>query len=154
MSSLCRDWVNLQSYFKGMYMCVHFSLSIYFITKYIVASDYLLSSRDFGICAVRWCYNCDQNLLSSLPFGVDMFSVLLISPFKSFPKRTRSLELLKQVGLWIKLNGRSYLIMISDPEILLFSIRQWIVLFRGSFYNTYRMIVDQKIHNKKFIFTI
>lgn len=81
-----------------------------------------------------------------------MFSVLLISPFKSFPKRTRNLELLEQVGLWRKPNGRSYLI--SDPEILLFSIRQWIVLFRGSFYNTYRMIVDQKILIKKFIFTI
>ena len=152
MSSLCRDWVNLQSYFKGMNMYIHFSLSIYFITKYIVASDYLQSSRDFGICAVSWWYICDQKLLSSIPFGVDMFSVLLISSLKSFPKRTRNLELLKQVGLWRELSGGSYLI--SDPEILLFSIRQRIVLFRGSFYNTYRMIVDQKIHNKNFIFTI
>ena len=77
-----------------------------------------------------------------------MFSVLLISLFKSFSKRTRNLELLKQVGLWRELNGVSYLI--SDPGILLFSIRQWIVLFRGSFYNTYRMIVYQKIQNKKY----
>ena len=92
-------------------MYIHFSLSIYFITKYIVASDYLKSSRDFGICAVSWWYICDQKLLSSIPFGVDMFSVLLISPLKSFPKRI--LELLKQVGLWRELSGGSYLI--SDP---------------------------------------
>lgn len=97
-------------------MYVHFSLSIYFITKDNVASDYLQSSRDFGICAVSWCYNFDQNLLSSLPFGVDMFSALLISPLKSFLKRTRYLEFLKQVGLWRELNGGSYLI--SDPEII------------------------------------
>ena len=133
-------------------MYIHFSLSIYFITKYIVAYDYLQSSRDFGICAVSWWYICDQNLLSSIPFGVDMFSVLLISLFKNFSKRTRNLELLKQVGLWRELNSVSYLI--SDPGILLFSIRQWIVLFRGSFYNTYRMIVDQKIQNEKYMFTV
>jgi len=59
-------------------MYIHFSLSIYFITKYIVASDYLQSSRDFGICAVSWWYICDQDLLSSISFGVDVFSVLLI----------------------------------------------------------------------------
>ena len=85
-------------------MYIHFSLSIYFITKYIVASDYLQSSRDFGICAVSWWYICDKKLLSSIPFGVDMFSVLLISSLKSFPKRTRNLELLKQVGLWRELS--------------------------------------------------